>query len=197
MRRIATVRYAACAHCHSLERHRALWLWLPDRIPHGAQVLHVAPEAGITDRLQELPIDYVSTDLESPLAIRHDDLTALPDPDDSFDVVICNHVLEHIPDDRAAMREISRVLRPGGFAVLQHPIAPQPHTFEDLTVTDPEQRLALFGQEDHVRLYGRDFVDRLIESGFGEAEIVSIESEIPQRLHARYGLTGSATVLAR
>jgi colanic acid/amylovoran biosynthesis protein len=189
--------YAECPHCHSLERHRALWLWLRHRIPHGALVLHVAPEQGLAARLRALPIEYVSTDLESPLAMRHDDVTALPDPDGSFDVVICNHVLEHISDDRAAMRQIRRVLRPGGFAVLQHPIRAQAETFEDWTVVTPQDRLQVFGQEDHVRVYGRDFVDRLREAGFDEVDLMEVEDEIPAPLHARYGLRPSPTVIAR
>lgn len=188
---------AVCVHCHSLERHRALWLWLRRRIPADATVLHVAPEEGIAARLRSLPIDYVSTDLESPLAMRHDDITALPDPDASFDVVICNHVLEHIPDDRTAMREIYRVLRPGGFAVLQHPIAPRPDTYEDPSVTSAEDRLRLFGQDDHVRIYGWDFVDRLREAGFGTVEATEIEREIGPDLQSRYGLRPSPTVIAR
>jgi SAM-dependent methyltransferase len=159
--------------------------------------LHVAPEEGLAARLRELPIDYLSTDLESPLAMRHDDVTALPDPDGSFDVVICNHVLEHIPDDRAAMRQIRRVLRPGGFAVLQHPIRAHAETFEDWTVVTPQDRLHLFGQEDHVRVYGRDFVDRLREAGFTDVELMEVEDEIPAPLHARYGLRPSPTVVAR
>ena len=188
---------AQCVHCRSLERHRALWLWLRRRIPADATVLHVAPEEGIAARLRSLPIDYVSTDLESPLAMRNDDITALPDPDGSFDIVICNHVLEHIPDDRSAMREIYRVLRPGGFAVLQHPIAPQPETFEDPSVTSPDERLRLFGQHDHVRVYGWDFVERLREAGFEDVEATEIESEFAPGLQDRYGLRPSPTVIAR
>jgi colanic acid/amylovoran biosynthesis protein len=188
---------AVCVHCHSLERHRALWLWLRRRIPADATLLHVAPEEGIAARLRSLPIDYVSTDLESPLAMRHDDITALPDPDGSFDVVICNHVLEHIPDDRTAMREIYRVLRPGGFAVLQHPIAPRPDTYEDPSVSSPQDRLRLFGQDDHVRIYGWDFVERLHEAGFENVEAAEIERDVAPELHGRYGLRPSPTVIAR
>lgn len=159
--------------------------------------MHVAPEAGISERLREMPIDYVSTDLESPRAMRHDDLTALPDADDSFDVVICNHVLEHIPDDLAAMREVHRVLRPGGFAVLQHPIFRRSHTLEDPAIATPEERLRVYGQEDHVRRYGWDFVDRLAAAGFADVEAVEIELDTPPELHARYGFRPTTTVIAR
>jgi Methyltransferase domain len=188
--------YAECVHCHSLERHRGLWLWLREQIPAGADVLHVAPEGGIAARLRAMPITYVTTDLESPLAMRHDDLTALPDLDESFDIVICNHVLEHISDDRAAMREIRRVLRPGGLAVLQHPIRPGGKTFEDARVVSPEDRLRVFGQEDHVRIYGWDFLDRLREAGFDRVETLHLERDVPANLHARYGLRASTTVVA-
>jgi hypothetical protein len=188
---------AKCVHCGSLERHRALWLWLRPRLPSGADVLHVAPEPGLAACVQQLPVEYVSTDLMSAHAMRHDDLTALPDPDGSFDVVICNHVLEHIPDDRAAMREVRRVLRPGGFAVLQHPIFARSHTLEDPAIVSEEERLRVYGQEDHVRRYGWDFVERLRDEGFEEIEAVEIELEVPEHLRARYGLVPSATVIAR
>ena len=84
----------------------------------------------------------------------------------NFDAVICNHVLEHVPDDRAAMRELRRILRPGGIAVLMVPFRPDRQTYEDPTIVDPEQRTAVFGQFDHVRLYGSDYLDRLREAGF-------------------------------
>ena len=198
-RRFAPYRgrpFAACVYCDSLERHRGLWLWLRNRIPTGAAVLHIAPEAGVAARLRCLPIDYVSTDLESPIEMRHDDITALPDATGSFDVVICNHVLEHIVDDRAAMREIFRVLRPGGFAVLQHPIEARPDTLEDVDVTSAQERSRVFGQEDHVRAYGWDFVDRLHEAGFRDVVAPEIEREIPVALYRRYGLRPSPTIIA-
>jgi colanic acid/amylovoran biosynthesis protein len=188
---------AVCVHCHSLERHRALWLWLRARVPVDAKVLHVAPEEGIAHRLRSLPIEYVSTDLESPLAMRHDDVTALPDRDGTFDIVICNHVLEHIPDDRAAMREIHRVLVPGGFAVLQNPIAARPDTVEDPSVTSPDDRWRLFGQDDHVRVYGWDFIDRLRAAGFDDVQATEIERDFPPDKQERYGLHPSPTVIAR
>lgn len=190
-------RDAECVHCGSLERHRSLWLWLRPRIPERAAVLHVAPEPGLGARVRELPVEYVSTDLESPHAMRHDDLTALPDTDGRFDIVICNHVLEHIPDDRRAMREIRRVLRPGGLAVLQHPVFARSRTLEDPAIVSPEERMRVYGQEDHVRRYGWDFVDRLRESGFTEVEAVEIEREFSAPARRRYGLQPGVTVIAR
>ena len=95
------------------------------------------------------------------------DITALPRPDDTFDAVLCNHVLEHVPDDGAAMREMHRVLRPGGLAIMQHPIdTSRAETFEDPDTAAPDARMQAYGQEDHVRLYGRDFADRLVAAGF-------------------------------
>jgi SAM-dependent methyltransferase len=94
------------------------------------------------------------------------DLTALPLLDGVIDVILCNHVLEHIPDDRRAMAELVRVLKPGGWAVLQVPRSEAAETFEDASITDPDQRAALFGQADHVRMYGRDYPDRLRAAGF-------------------------------
>jgi SAM-dependent methyltransferase len=111
-------------------------------------------------------IDYVSGDLDSPLAMLRMDLTSMPFGAAAFDVVLCNHVLEHVLDDRAAMKELLRVLKPGGWAILQVPIKRE-RTLEDVTVSTPEERLKVFGQRDHVRIYGRDYGERLASAGFG------------------------------
>jgi len=187
---------ARCPHCGSLERHRVLWLWLRARVPAGARVLHVAPEPGLAQRLQELSIKYLSVDLDSPHAMKHCDITAIPEPDASFDVVICNHVLEHIADDRTAMRELRRVLRPGGLAVLQHPVEDRPDSFEDASVVDPAERLRVFGQEDHVRIYGWDILDRLREAGFVDVSVPEPCDDYSPAEHARYGLMPSPTIVA-
>jgi SAM-dependent methyltransferase len=154
-----------------MERHRLLWLFLRERTdlldgPH--RLLHLAPEPVFHRRLSVLPgLDYVTADLDSPLARDRVDVTALPYADDSFDAILCNHVLEHVPDDRRAMRELHRVLRPGGWAILQVPIrSGRATTYEDPTVTGPAERRRAFGQEDHVRIYGRDYEERLAEAGF-------------------------------
>lgn len=162
---------ARCPRCGSLERHRLIWLYLQrqsDLFVMPYSVLDVAPEEVLQHRLRSLPnIEYLSIDLESPLAMRRMDITKLDLPDASFDVIFCNHVFEHIPDDAAAMKELRRVLKPGGWAIMQTPIDLQRATTdEDASVTDPAERVRRFGQSDHVRVYGRDFFDRLSAAGW-------------------------------
>lgn len=188
--------HARCVNCGSLERHRVLWLWLRERIPPHARVLHVAPERGLSDRLQAMQIDYLSVDIDSPFAMKRYDITDIPESDASFDVVICNHVLEHIADDRRAMTELRRVLKPGGLAVLQHPIHDRPDTFEDPNVVAPEERLRVFGQEDHVRIYGWDMLDRLHAAGFERVETPEPCDEFSAADRKRFGLAPSPTVIA-
>jgi len=132
------------------------------------EVLHVAPEQCFLKRFRKMNnLKYTTADLESPLADVRLDIQDMPFERESFDVVICNHVLEHVPDDRQAMREILRVLRPGGFAILQVPTNyDNGETLEDLTIYDPKERERLFRQKDHWRLYGRDYISRLKEAGF-------------------------------
>lgn len=155
----------------SLERHRLLWLYLQqetDFFKKPRKVLHVAPEQAFLDRFRGLKhLDYTTTDLESPLADIKADLTDLPFVENTFDMVICNHVLEHIPEDRKAMSEIYRVLKPGGMAILQVPYeADREKTFSDDSITDPKERARIFGQYDHVRVYGMDYFDTLASIGF-------------------------------
>ena len=181
-----------CPRCLSLERHRLLWLYLErDRselFTTDNRVLHIAPERSLQKRLRALPkLDYLSGDLDSPLADMQLDVTDLSFPDASFDVVICNHVLEHVPDDRKAMSELHRVLRPGGWAVLMVPDVEEEATFEDPTAVTPEQRLALFGQDDHVRRYGRDYVQRLESAGF-RVSVEELDHEISADEQRRLGL---------
>jgi SAM-dependent methyltransferase len=162
---------ALCPRCGSFERHRLVWLHLTRRTDLFAgprRLLNVAPEQALQEKLRGLPhLDYLSIDLESPLAMRRMDLTRLDLPDASFDAILCNHVLEHVPDDRRAMRELYRVLKPGGWAILQTPVdMERTTTDEDPSVTEPKERLRRFGQADHVRTYGRDFFDRLRSAGW-------------------------------
>ncbi len=181
---------ALCPSCGSAERHRALWLFLARRGGlAGRRVLHVAPEQGIERRLRAAAADYVSTDLEPGLADVAADLTALPFADDSFDVAIVSHVLEHIPDDGRALSELRRVLAGGGVLVMQHPIdRERAQTFEDWSVTAPEERERVFFQRDHVRIYGRDFVERVRAAGFGPVDDRRLSDSLPRRTVLRHRL---------
>ena len=162
---------AACPECGSKERDRLLWLYLKnktDLFTGRLKLLHVAPEKVIQDKIKDLPnLDYLSADLDSPLAMEKMDLTEIRYAENYFDAIICNHVLEHIPDDKTAMRELYRVLRPGGWAILQVPInLDLETTYEDWNITDQYEREEAFGQKDHVRVYGQDYVKRLEDAGF-------------------------------
>lgn len=169
---------ALCPNCLSLERHRLLWLWLTretDLVRTLPRTLHIAPEACILRRLKPLfaahPQRYVTADLESPLADLHFDVQRIPLPDESFDAVLCNHLLEHVADDRRALGELRRILRPGGWGVILSPVdLGRERTFEDDMIVDPAERTRIFGQYDHRRIYGRDYADRLREAGFEVAE---------------------------
>lgn len=160
-----------CPVCLSLERHRLIWLYLEkqsDFMTKPRKLLHVAPEQCFYNRFKQYKhIEYITVDLESPIADYHFDLHEIPFEENSFDMILCNHVLEHVADDRKVMSEFLRVLRPGGFAILQVPLEPhRESTFEDPSITDPRQREKFFGQKDHVRVYGRDYPNRLRECGF-------------------------------
>lgn len=155
---------ASCPICGSLERHRAARLMLGDKIPAGQRVLHMAPEPLMVQWLVSKSCEYLNGDLFNP-AMRKMDLTDIDLPDESRTLVWCSHVMEHIPDDRKALSEIFRVLAPGGLAVLQVPIRGDV-TYENPAIQDDEGRLSHFLQEDHVRLYGKDFKQRIEEAGF-------------------------------
>ncbi|MCX6225846.1 MAG: methyltransferase domain-containing protein [Bacteroidia bacterium] len=160
-----------CPTCLSLERHRLIWLYLQkqsDFLTKPRKLLHVAPEQCFYNRFKQYKhIEYITADLESPIADFHFDLHEIPFAENSFDMILCNHVLEHVTDDRKVMSEFLRVLRPGGFAILQVPLEPQREsTYEDPSITDPRQREKFFGQKDHVRVYGRDYPVRLRDCGF-------------------------------
>jgi predicted SAM-dependent methyltransferase len=155
----------------SLERHRLLWLYLKDEtnfFTATLKVLHFAPEQAFYKKFKKLKnLEYTTTDLNSPLADVKADICALPFKDDSFDVILCNHVLEHIPDDRKALSELYRILKPSGWGIFQIPQdLKREDTYEDNSITDKKERAKIFGQYDHVRIYGRDYFDRLKEAGF-------------------------------
>jgi SAM-dependent methyltransferase len=160
-----------CPRCHSFDRHRLQWLYLHNRTNifcDRLRVLHFAPEAYLQKKLHDCSnLDYTSADIDSPLAMIKVDITDIPYEENTFDVILCSHVLEHIPDDRKAMSELYRILKPGGWALILVPFeADRTETFEDSSIVDPEERTRLFGQHDHVRVYGRDFTDRLECAGF-------------------------------
>jgi len=160
----------------SLERHRLLWLYLKNEtnfFTDTLKVLHFAPEQAFHKRFKKLEnITYTTTDLNSPIADVKADICQLPFGDDSYDVILCNHVLEHIPDDTKAMEELHRVLKPGGWGVFQIPQdLNREKTFEDNAITDRKERARIFGQYDHVRIYGRDYFNKLRSIGFKVDEI--------------------------
>ncbi|TMU50846.1 class I SAM-dependent methyltransferase [Flagellimonas algicola] len=168
----------------SLERHRLLWLFLKnhtDFFSKDLSLLHFAPEQAFYKRFKKLTnITYTTTDLNSPLADVKADICNLPFKNDAFDVILCNHVLEHIPNDTKAMQELFRVMKPGGWGVFQIPQdLSREKTFEDDSITDKKERARIFGQYDHVRIYGRDYFDKLRKIGFKVEEV-----DLTQKLSA-------------
>lgn len=169
----------------SLERHRLLWLWLEREtsfFSEPAKVLHFAPEQAFYKRFRNSAhLEYTTTDLNSPLADVKADICNLPFENNSYDIILCNHVLEHIPDDTKAMQELYRVLKPGGMAILQIPQdLTRELTFEDNSITDREERAKIFGQYDHVRIYGKDYFNKLREIGFKVDEVNYTTSLSPE-----------------
>jgi len=166
----------------SLERHRLLWLYLQrktDFFTRRQKLLHFAPEQAFFKRFKAMQnLEYTTTDLNSPIADVKADICDLPFETNYFDTLICNHVLEHIKDDSKAMRELLRVLKPGGIAILQIPQdLSRATTFEDDSITDSKERSRIFGQYDHLRIYGRDYFDKLRKIGFQVKE-VDLTSEL-------------------
>jgi SAM-dependent methyltransferase len=160
----------------SLERHRLLWLYLKNETNFFSaenKILHFAPEQAFYKRFKKMKnLEYVTTDLNSPLADVKADICKLPFKDNEFDMILCNHVLEHIPDDTKAMEELYRVLKVGGMGIFQIPQdLNREKTFEDHSITDKKERAKIFGQYDHVRIYGRDYFDKLRSIGFKVDEV--------------------------
>ena len=189
---------ALCPNCLSLERHRLLWLWLvrESDIGRGAmalpKMLHIAPEVALMRKFKKMyastPDRYVTADLESPLADMHFDVQQIPLEDESFDAIICNHIMEHVEDDRKALKELYRIMRRGGWGVILSPVElEREKTFEDDTITDPAERTRIFGQYDHRRIYGRDYTARLREAGF-EVYDIDYKNELSKAEQELYAL---------
>ncbi len=160
----------------SLERHRLIWLYLKnetDFFTAEKKVLHIAPEQCFLKLFKaQTNLNYITADLYSPIADVKADICNLPFEENQFDVVFCNHVLEHIEDDKKAMSELLRVLKPNGMGIFQIPQdLTLETTYEDFSITSKEERKKHFGQYDHVRVYGKDYFDRLRAVGFKVNEI--------------------------
>ncbi len=191
---------ARCPLCGSLERHRLIWYFfrhktgLFDGRPR--RLLHVAPEPAFIPKLKAIPgLDYLSADLDSPYAMVRMDLTDIRYPEGHFDVIHCSHVLEHVADDRKAMRELCRVLAGGGWATIQVPVTAR-QTVEDPSIQDPAERERRFGQADHVRAYGPDVLDRLRDAGFS-VMVCSAADIVGERNLARFGVAGEQIFYCR
>ena len=155
-----------CPRCRSHPRHRAIALLLARGDLPGRRLLHFAPEPLLDAVFARLPdVERVTADLHAPADLRLD-VSDMDLPDSSFDLILCSHVLEHVPDDRAAMRELRRVLTDGGVVLVLVPHRPEVTTYEDPSIESPLGRMVAFGQQDHVRIYGADLPDRLREAGF-------------------------------
>ena len=167
---------ALCPGTLSLERHRLLWLFFERKTTFfndKLKVLHLAPEQPFYKKFKSINNwNYITSDLNSPIADVKADICKLPFKKLEFDLIICNHVLEHINKDVDAMKEIYRVLKKGGVAILQVPIVENlSKTYEDPNIIDPKKKSELFGQYDHVRKYGLDYYERLKSVGFSVKKI--------------------------
>ena len=183
---------ALCPGTLSLERHRLLWLYLDKEtnfLNSNLKVLHVAPEQVFYKKFKKLKNwEYFTFDLNSPIADIKGDLISTNFKDEYFDLIICNHVLEHIEDDKSALDEMYRILKYNGISILQVPInVKRENTFEDLSIKSKIQREKYFGQYDHVREYGLDFKDRVEQAGF-KVEMINYSEKISEDLVIKYGL---------
>ena len=194
---------ALCPQCLALERHRMIWLWLErntDLFATRPRLLHIAPEVSLMRHLKRLyrgTEGYITADLESPLADMHFDVQDIPMSDRSVDVIICNHLLEHVADDRRAIGEFYRIMRHGGWGIM---VVPEDRnrttTFEDDSITDPAERTRLFGQYDHRRIYGRDYDDRLREAGF-VVERIAFAQNLTEEERTLYAIGNDDLVVVR
>jgi len=187
-------RFGGCYNCDSTDRERLIYIYLTEKVKifnagKNQCILHIAPEKILSRLLLDFCFNkYVCGDLftegyQYPAHVQNINVLNIPYDDNTFDLIICNHVLEHIPTDLEAMKELQRVLKIGGQAILQVPISKNSaQTFEDFSVTDQKQREIVFGQFDHIRIYGQDYVNRLEESGFKVTRI-NISNE-----YMKYGL---------
>lgn len=179
---------ALCPWCLALERHRQIWLYLnrvkPEFFTKEIKMLHIAPERCFMKRFEKQKnIDYFSADIESPLARIKMDIQAIPFEENTFDVIFCNHILEHVDDDRLAMREMRRVMKIGGWGILQSPINRMREvTYEDKSIVTEEERTKHFGQKDHVREYGNDYAQRMKEEGFSVEEVQLTDFLTPEEV---------------
>lgn len=186
-----------CPVCRSLQRHRLVWLLLQERIlTAGAiqgRMLHIAPESALSAKFEAMDsLVYITSDLSEDRVSTRFDICDIPMADDTFDFLMCSHVLEHVSDDRQAMREFRRVLTSDGIGVILVPIFAET-TFEDPSITDPVERERIYGQLDHVRIYGLDFGDRLRAAGFDVEEVTAAELATPGDIQ-RMGLPESETI---
>ena len=175
----------------SLERHRIIWLYLQNKtniLNDHLKMLHVAPEYCFIKRFKKLKnLTYITGDIESPWADVKMDIQDIPFSDNTFDIIMCNHVFEHIDNDKKAMSEFFRVLKPNGWAIFQVPICWDQPTLEDASITDPKEREKVFGQRDHVRYYGYDYPDRLQSVGFS-VSVIDYAKELGSDLIKKYAL---------
>jgi SAM-dependent methyltransferase len=189
--------YGYCPRCNAKSRHRRDWLFLEDRttlFSEDTRLLHVSPKYSLSRRFVKLSnITYFGVDLENrPNTSIRTDISAIPTQSATFDALICIHVLEHVEDDLSAIKEMFRVLRPGGWALISVPIRLDQPTYEDPTIKTPKDRLHHFGEEQHVRIYGGDFPDRLQAAGF------NVELDLAQNVNPatneKYGLLADENV---
>lgn len=180
-----------CPLCKSSTRHRMAWLFFKHRTnlfnKSPKKMLHVGPEKQFETRLKKVPaLDYITADLKNPNAMVKMDITNIQFTDNTFDIIFCSHVLEHVADDRKAMHELHRVLKPAGWSAIMVPLRDE-KTFEDHSITDPAERKRIFGEADHVRRYGLDIKDRLEEAGFN-VEVFLLADVVTGDNTARFGV---------
>ena len=180
-----------CPYDLTLERHRAIWLYLNRKTDFFTKpdltMMHIAPEQCFLDKFKKQEnLKYTTGDLVSPIADLHFDLHAIPLEDNQYEVIFCNHVMEHVKNDLQCMKELYRIMKPGGWGIMQVPIdASRNETYEDWSITSPEEREKHFWQKDHVRLYGLNYPNRLEEAGF-RVDVVDLSELMPEEEFVKY-----------